>query len=124
MSCFKISLINSHMFLPPEMQCCDHLELVSTGGVLECHPYVIGSYRRIGSCGGRSFYQHANNTDIFMYHACGAWYVGLEVGLTSEKWVKLSGFSKPKSMLQYEVGKLNFGLSLGFLMYGHELVND
>jgi hypothetical protein len=62
-----------------EMQCCDDLTIESYGGVLECHPYVLGDYRKIGSCSGRSFYQHKNNTDIFLYHACGAWYIGLEV---------------------------------------------
>ena len=61
------------------MQCCDHIEVYAEGGVLECHPYVIGEYKKIGVCGGRSFYQHKNNTDIFLYHACGAWYLGLEV---------------------------------------------
>ncbi len=61
------------------MQCCDDLQLVSTAGVAMCHPYALGRYRRIGVCGGRSFYQHKNNSDIFLYHACGAWYVGLEV---------------------------------------------
>ena len=65
-----------------EMQCCDDLELVSSAGVLECHPYLLGTYRKIGSCGGRSFYQHDNNTDIFLYHACGAWYAGMEVGFS------------------------------------------
>ena len=62
------------------MQCCDKLSLESVGGVVECHPYVLGHYRKIGECNGRSFYQHNNNTDIFFYHACGAWYVGLQVG--------------------------------------------
>ena len=61
------------------MQCCDKLSLESVGGVKECHPYVLGHYRKIGECNGRSFYQHNNNTDIFFYHACGAWYVGLQV---------------------------------------------
>ena len=61
------------------MQCCHDLELTSSSGVLECHPYALGRYRKIGACAGRSFYQHANNTDIFLYYACGGWYVGLEV---------------------------------------------
>lgn len=62
-----------------EMQCCDQLEVESFGRVEECHPYALGEYRKIGSCRGKSFYQHKNNTDIFLYHACGAWYIGLEV---------------------------------------------
>ncbi len=66
------------MKLLAEMQCCNDLEVISVDGVLGCHPYVLGRYRKIGGCGGRSFYQHANNTDIFLYHACGAWYFGLE----------------------------------------------
>jgi hypothetical protein len=61
------------------MQCCDEVTVESMGGILECHPYVLGEYRRIGQCGGRSFYQHKNNTDIFIYYVCGAWYVGLQV---------------------------------------------
>ena len=61
------------------MQCCDEVTVESYGGILECHPYVLGEYRRIGQCGGRSFYQHKNNTDIFIYYVCGAWYVGLQV---------------------------------------------
>ena len=32
-------------------------------------------------CGGRSIYQHANNTDIFMYYGCGRWFIGLEIGV-------------------------------------------
>ena len=71
-------MVYLHIF--PEMQCCDKLSLESVGGVVECHPYVLGHYRKIGECNGRSFYQHNNNTDIFFYHACGAWYVGLQVG--------------------------------------------
>ena len=63
-----------------EMQCCDEVEVTSTRGVAECHPYVLGKYKKIGGCGGRSFFQHRNNTDIFLYHACGSWYVGLEIG--------------------------------------------
>ena len=63
-----------------EMQCCDEVTVESFGGILECHPYVLGDYRRIGQCGGRSFYQHKNNSDIFIYFVCGAWYVGLQVG--------------------------------------------
>ena len=62
------------------MECCGDLQLVSSGGVALCHPYALGRYRKIGVCGGRSFYQHTNNSDIFLYHACAAWYVGLEVG--------------------------------------------
>lgn len=61
------------------MQCCDDLMVKSYGGINDCHPYVLGEYRRIGQCGGRSFYQHKNNTDIFIYYVCGAWYVGLQV---------------------------------------------
>ena len=68
-------------YLLAEMQCCDDIELESEGGVRECHPYLLGKYRKIGECGGRSFYQHVNNTDIFLYHACGAWYTGLQVGV-------------------------------------------
>ena len=81
------------------MQCCGELELTSSGGVLECHPYVLGGYRKIGVCGGRSFYQHKNNSDIFMYHACGAWYLGLEVyfmthsnAYTYQVWIYVSFF--------------------------------
>ena len=62
------------------MECCGDLQLVSSSGVALCHPYALGRYRKIGVCGGRSFYQHTNNSDIFLYHACAAWYVGLEVG--------------------------------------------
>ena len=65
-------------FCVPEMECCGDLQLVSKGGVALCHPYALGRYRKIGVCGGRSFYQHSNNSDIFLYHACAAWYVGLE----------------------------------------------
>ena len=62
------------------MECCGDLQLVSNGGgVALSHPYALGRYRKIGVCGGRSFYQHKNNSDIFLYHACAAWYVGLEV---------------------------------------------
>jgi hypothetical protein len=43
-----------------EMQCCDEVTVESFGGILECHPYVLGDYRRIGQCGGRSFYQVKN----------------------------------------------------------------
>ena len=62
-----------------------------------CHPYGIsnnqhmsvvarpfsfkGLYKKIGVCGGRSIYQHANNTDIFMYYGCGRWFIGLEIGV-------------------------------------------
>ena len=66
-----------------EMQCCDEVTVESYGGILECHPYVLGDYRRIGQCGGRSFYQHKNNTDIFIYYVCGAWYVGLQVSCSA-----------------------------------------
>ncbi|XP_059080816.1 uncharacterized protein LOC131878727 isoform X2 [Tigriopus californicus] len=62
------------------MQLLMSMKSETRGGVLECHPYAMGRYRKIGSCGGRSFYQHNNNTDIFLYYACGAWYVGMEVG--------------------------------------------
>ena len=68
-----------NFFIILEMQCCPDLELSSIAGVQECHPYVLGGYKKIGVCGGKSFYQHNNNTDIFIYHACGAWYIGLEV---------------------------------------------
>ncbi len=40
-----------------EMQCCHDLELTSSGGVRDCHPYALGRYRKIGACAGRSFYQ-------------------------------------------------------------------
>ena len=40
-----------------------------------------GLYKKIGVCGGRSIYQHANNTDIFMYYGCGRWFIGLEIGV-------------------------------------------
>ena len=43
--------------LVPEMQCCHDLELTASAGVLECHPYALGRYRKIGACAGRSFYQ-------------------------------------------------------------------
>ena len=69
-----------HLGIFAEMECCGDLQLVSSGGVALCHPYALGRYRKIGVCGGRSFYQHTNNSDIFLYHACAAWYVGLEVG--------------------------------------------
>ena len=68
----------SRLYSLAEMECCGDLQLVSTGGVALCHPYALGRYRKIGVCGGRSFYQHSNNSDIFLYHACAAWYVGLE----------------------------------------------
>ena len=40
-----------------------------------------GLYKKICVCGGRSIYQHANNTDIFMYYGCGRWFIGLEIGV-------------------------------------------
>ena len=61
------------------MQCCDKLIVESYAGLKACHPYVLGEYKKIGVCTGRSFYQHQNNSDIFLYHGCGAWYIGLEV---------------------------------------------
>jgi len=64
-----------------EMQCCDELTVESFGEINQCHPYVLGDYKKIGSCQGKSFYQHKNTTDIFLYHACGAWYLGLEIGV-------------------------------------------
>ena len=64
-----------------EMECCHHVVVVGdeNGGIVECHPYVIGTYKKIGVCGGRSIYQHDNNTEIFMYYGCGRWFIGLEV---------------------------------------------
>ena len=64
------------------MECCHHVvvEGDDTGGIFECHPYVFGGYKKIGVCGGRSIYQHNNNTEIFMYYGCGRWIIGLEVG--------------------------------------------
>ena len=35
------------------MQCCDDLTIESYGEIRECHPYVIGDYRKIGSCGNK-----------------------------------------------------------------------
>lgn len=66
-----------------EMECCGKLSLDATDekGVISCHPYALGEYRKIGVCGGRSIYQHGNRTDIFLYYACGRWFVGLEVGV-------------------------------------------
>ena len=83
------------------MVCCDDLTIESYGEIKECkyishfpyasilniyvcffiigHPYALGEYKKIGKCGGRSFFQHKNNTDIFLYYACSAWYIGLEV---------------------------------------------
>ena len=86
------------------MVCCDDLTIESYGEIKECkyisqfpyrlilctyfcrkvifivgHPYALGEYKKIGKCGGRSFFQHKNNTDIFLYYSCGAWYIGLEV---------------------------------------------
>ena len=43
-----------------------------------------GLYKKIGVCGGRSIYQHANNTDIFMYYGCGRWFIGLEIGVSKD----------------------------------------
>ena len=65
-----------------EMECCHHVFVTGdeNGGVQECHPYVMGTYKKIGVCGGRSLYQHDNNTEIFMYYGCGRWFIGLEVG--------------------------------------------
>jgi len=66
-----------------EMECCQHVDVFGdeNGGVVECHPYVIGRYKKIGVCGGRSIYQHNNNTEIFMYYGCGRWFIGLEIGV-------------------------------------------
>ena len=50
-----------------EMQCCDQLTIESWSGVKETHPYVLGDFKKIGKCQGKSFYQHQNNTDIFLY---------------------------------------------------------
>ena len=67
--------------LDTEMECCHDVVVVGdeNGGIVECHPYVIGTYKKIGVCGGRSIYQHNNNTEIFMYYGCGRWFIGLEV---------------------------------------------
>ena len=66
-----------------EMECCHHVMVTAdkNGGIEECHPYVMGTYKKIGVCGGRPLYQHDNNTEIFMYYGCGRWFIGLEVGL-------------------------------------------
>ena len=59
-SATKLKSVTSLSFDHPfdlEMQCCDEVTVESFGGILECHPYVLGEYRRIGQCGGRSFYQ-------------------------------------------------------------------
>jgi len=70
-----------------EMECCNMVRVTGArnGGamdtVAECHPYAMGLYKKIGVCGGRSIYQHANNTDIFMYYGCGRWFIGLEIGV-------------------------------------------
>jgi len=66
-----------------EMECCHHVvvEGDDNGGIFECHPYVFGGYKKIGVCGGRSIYQHNNNTEIFMYYGCGRWFIGLEIGV-------------------------------------------
>ena len=45
-----------------------------------------GLYKKIGVCGGRSIYQHANNTDIFMYYGCGRWFIGLEIGVSRNRF--------------------------------------
>ena len=45
-----------------------------------------GLYKKIGVCGGRSIYQHANNTDIFMYYGCGRWFIGLEIGVSGNRF--------------------------------------
>ena len=72
-----------------EMECCHHVvvEAANDGGIMECHPYVMGTYKKIGVCGGRSIYQHDNNTEIFMYYGCGRWFIGLEVRRI-EYWTK------------------------------------
>lgn len=66
-----------------EMECCHHVFVTGdeNGGIEECHPYVMGTYKKIGVCGGRSLYQHDNNTEIFMYYGCGRWFIGLEIGV-------------------------------------------
>jgi len=70
-----------------EMECCSTVTVsggpsphMESGGA-ESHPYAMGLYKKIGVCGGRSIYQHTNNTDIFLYHGCGRWFVGLEIGV-------------------------------------------
>ena len=85
-----------------EMECCGDLQLVSNGGVALCHPYALGRYRKIGVCGGRSFYQHSNNSDIFLYHACAAWYVGLEAS--------------------YILFKLHYNIMISLVTFLHRLV--
>merc|ERR1719356_167073 len=70
-----------------EMECCNMVRVTGArnGGamdtVAECHPYAMGLYKKIGVCGGRSIYQHDNNTEIFMYYGCGRWFIGLEIGV-------------------------------------------
>ena len=94
------------------MQCCNDISLESTGGVMKCHPYILGRYHKIGECNGRSFYQHNNNTDIFLYHACGAWYVGIQVGICGgwmvSKSLEICVTSTGNMMWQfYDEGVLN-----------------
>ena len=43
-----------------EMQCCDDLTIESYGEIRECHPYVIGDYRKIGSCGNKIFSNYSS----------------------------------------------------------------
>ena len=74
-----------------EMECCHHVFVTGdeNGGIEECHPYVMGTYKKIGVCGGRSLYQHDNNTEIFMYYGCGRWFIGLEVGREAVSMISL-----------------------------------
>ncbi|XP_023345855.1 uncharacterized protein LOC111714874 [Eurytemora carolleeae] len=64
------------------MECCNYLNVSAvSGGIMLNHPYVIGRYKKIGVCGGRSIYQNMNNSDIFIYYGCGRWFIGLEIGV-------------------------------------------
>ncbi len=56
-TCFACRCSQVSFLRKLEMQCCHDLELASTEGVMKCHPYALGKYRKIGACGGRSFYQ-------------------------------------------------------------------
>ena len=86
-----------------EMECCHHVLVGGDqfGGIHNTHPYitgkfirgspyrdfnrqnlldpVLGEYKKIGVCDGRSLYQNVNNTEIFIYYVCGRWFIGLEV---------------------------------------------
>ena len=59
------------------------------GGVAEAHGYVEGVYKKIGVCGGRSLYQHQNNSEIFLYYGCGRWFIGLQIGRQDAFTLKL-----------------------------------